>query len=321
MSNFDILSSTVLRNITVITCFSLETARAIYRPFAVKLHTRFITLSSILILVCSFALELRRGLSVRYVSNIHVYINGTDYEYSDCFHDVDPKENLVITIISLALGIWLPMLLIAVVYTLIYSRLKKQDKLRRQNSSQISNTQMRSISKTFTVILVTYYVCYLPFTIQYTILSYLASKEETNLRAYSKVHNLVLPFTNFLMFSSSSLNPLIYGRIHSKIYSGVKISIIAFRKKFSPMQFSGCTKLSNPSQANAFVNLGIVNEKNEQTIHLNERHDHLASHLGPGTYSLDGHVTEDFKNADADIGNMLHSNNEAIQSIEKETAF
>ena len=300
---------------------SLETARAIYRPFAAKLHKRFIILTSILILTCSFVLELKRGLSVRYVSNIHVYVSGTDYEYSDCFYGIDPKDNLVITIISNTLGIWLPMFMIAAVYILIYIRLKKQAKLRRNNSSQNSYRQMRGISKTFTIILITYYVCYLPFTIQYTITTYfLASKREIDLKAYSMIHNFALPFTNFLMFSNNCLNPLIYGRIHLKIYSGIKISIITFRKKFFSQMALNCES----PQTNAFLNLGIANEADEHKNHIDQGHDNLAKYLEPGkdnTQLAFGIAKGEFEVRSAINRNSYYSKEQIDQSNVEETAF
>ena len=228
----------------LLVAISLERARAIYQPFASKLKKEFVFLISTSILGFSFAVELKRGLSVRHTNNLLTHIDGNVYEYSDCSHYLDTKDNLIITIATNALGVWSPMVLIAIVHILMYIKLKKQANIRQQTSTHSSNAQICSITKRFILILIVFYICYLPLTIQFTIIAYFASIKK-NIISYGNAHNTALPFTNLLMFTSSCLNPIIYSKIHEKIYTSIKNFIATCGQKCLCLAgFTFCKKMS-----------------------------------------------------------------------------
>ena len=198
---------------------SLERARAIFRPFAEKLRAKFIIFCSTIILLGSFVLSLNYGLGLTYKSNTYLYVDGTIYGYSTCTLSMSAEDFFVDALIMYSLGIWLPMILIPIVYILTFLRLKKQAKVRQQNSTHDSNGQLSRISHTFTIVLVVFYVCYIPGSITYSILRYdLYVRKTISNDVYLTCHII----SNFLTFSSSCLNPIIYSKIHVKIYKAFR---------------------------------------------------------------------------------------------------
>ena len=70
--------------------------------------------------------------------------------------------------------------------------------------------------------LVVFYVCYLPDTIRYTIYVYYQyAGKNINFGAYQISYTA----TTFLFVSNSSLNPVIYSKVHVKIYNIFKLLI------------------------------------------------------------------------------------------------
>ena len=113
------------------------------------------------------------------------------------------------------------MILIAIAYIFISFELKKTEKLRRQNSSysvKRSEAQMTKISRTFMIILLAFYIGYLPSTIMNVLYVLPDFYTYINLDKF----NTAFAVTNFLWFTNSSLNPIIYSKIHVKIYNYVK---------------------------------------------------------------------------------------------------
>ena len=102
----------------------------------------------------------------------------------------------------------------------MYLKLKKLAEDRQQNSTHDSGAQLLRISRTFAIVLVVFYVCYLPATILYTIhVYYLYARKNINFGAY-QISSTV---TTFLFVSNSSLNPVIYSKVHVKIYNIFKL--------------------------------------------------------------------------------------------------
>ena len=199
---------------------SAERARAIYRPLSTKLNKKIVIFISVLILTFSFVLNLNYGLGLEYISNKFVSIDGVIYEYSICaILKNKEKEHLVYRFVSYTLGIWLPMLLIVIVYIFMYLKLKKQAEIRKRHSTQDSQRQLTQISKTFTTVLAVFYICYLPITLQEAISIYLEYFERA---INTDVFNTANTINNFLLFSHSCMNPIIYSRIHRRIFDNMR---------------------------------------------------------------------------------------------------
>ena len=217
----------------------------------------------------SISLNLKYGLSARYDTKYFV-VGGVSIRYKRCQNSMNDKEKFVEATITITLGIWLPMLLIAIVYILMYLGLKKQATIRRQNSSLDSQAQMNRISRTFTVILLVFYICYLPNTIQFVVNLYtIYNKKPIYLDAVADV-------STFLQFSNSCLNPIIYSNIHQKIFICIRQFIEACRKKcYCVSQLTCCNEQSTTPQPTT------QNNENNQNVP-----DHIAAYHGPEDINL-----------------------------------
>ena len=136
------------------------------------------------------------------------------------------KDRLMQFLVAHAIGIWLPMILIAIVYTLLFCKLKDQAEIRERTSSQDAEAQLNCISRRFKKVLIAFYVCYLPFTIQYTIMHcfyYLG----ININSYAS--NIALTITNNLWVINCCVNPIIYSKIHTRIYERIRSLLITVR--------------------------------------------------------------------------------------------
>ena len=257
---------------------SIERARAIFRPFAGKLRLKFVLLISIVILVSSCALHLKYALSQRYFNNINVYIEGVLYEYPTCEPYMSSEEHFTDALVTYSIGIWSPMLLIAVIYILMYLKLKKQAEIRQHCSSQDSNNQMTQISQTFTIVLVVFYICYLPSTIIYTYLTYLDSINQDH---DSVTTNTVLGIANILMYTNSSMNPVIYSKIHVRIYKVVKQFMVAFRDRCTcRVKITSCCKCLDAPTSSIPTVSSTVEPANLRMNKLNQYSHHTASYSG-----------------------------------------
>ena len=209
----------------------LERARAIFRPFSAKLDKRFIALTSAIILFLSFILTLHEGLTYRYSPNRHLYVNGTVYEYSECSPNVEHQFNFFAYAYSvLSLGLWIPMVLITIVYIFMYRKLKEQANVRQEITLHNSQSQMEMIWRTFTIVLLAFYICFLPISICRAFAVYCSYfKKDFDKEAFMTA----LTFAIFLSNTNSSLNPIIYSKLHQKIYKYIKQMIVFCTQKCS----------------------------------------------------------------------------------------
>ena len=214
-------------------------------------------------------------MEVKYITNLHLYIDGIGYIYSLCDRvENGRKQNLLYTILTSIFGVWLPLLLIAMINILMYIKLRRQAKQMQSTSSQDSNAQINTLSRTFTIILVALYVCYLPFTIQIVINGYV---EYTSKAAVLKhIH----PFSHFLWFCNSAVNPIIYSKVHVKIWNLVKRFIGTYKEKCNIKTNLNCFKKSRSNIPSGFStqNAGEVSHrKNENEDDISEGHTTISS--------------------------------------------
>ena len=225
---------------------SLERARVVFRPFSDKLSAKVVIISSTVILLGSFALSLNYVSSFRYKTNAYTYVDGTLYVYSTCESNMSAKETLIDILVVFAVGIWLPMILIPIVYILMFLKLKRQAKLRQHDSTYDSHAQLSRISRTFAVVLIAFYVCYLPGTIFETADAYYRYFGKTNLIEENLPSYTA---TSFLFFTNSSLNPIIYSNIHVKICNSFRTLIMSCMEKWP------CQKARTTSQPISLNNM------------------------------------------------------------------
>ena len=115
---------------------------------------------------------------------------------------------------SVFLGIWLPMLIIIICHIVMFCKLQKEAIARRRHAISINtNQQMQRISKAFLVVVCAFFVCLIP----QSVLSCFEKEVRTNAHLVN-LWNVSIPLANV----NSCLNPCIYGKIHLKIYLGVR---------------------------------------------------------------------------------------------------
>ena len=196
----------------ILVAISLERARAIYRPLARHLEKNIVILTSAFIIFCSLGLQLYEALHYSFHDNNLAYLKGTVYRYWNCVIAMDYDTTLINAVVTFALGIWLPMLVTVPIYVCMYHRLHKQAKLRKQNSSHDADAQMRKILRRFTIVVIVFYLCFLPFTLIETYLNVLYFKNQTH--KYSSKSQLqtlkcLMSLCMILQNLNSCLNPVI----------------------------------------------------------------------------------------------------------------
>ena len=118
------------------------------------------------------------------------------------------------------------MVFIAIVYALLYFKLKEQAEIRQKTSSHDAHAQLNKISRTFKRVLMAFYVCYLPFTLQYLVH---ASFQYFGIKVNAYASNIALTITSNLWVINCCINPLIYSKIHTRIYEHIRPLMITIR--------------------------------------------------------------------------------------------
>ena len=90
-----------------------------------------------------------------------------------------------------------------------------------------------------------------------------------------EVYNTAITYTNFLMYSNSCLNPIIYSRIHERIYEYGHRFILKFRFKKSGRSwfnsFKKSTTLENCTLAESSRSKKITQKSNPRYQHQHNR--------------------------------------------------
>ena len=302
---------------------SVERARAIYRPFANRLSAKFVIAISAVVFVGSCALHLKNVLKFEYVTNLKTYIDGTVYEYSTCESKMSYKELLIANFVTFSIGVWVPMILIALVYTLTFLKLKELAEITRNSSSQPSSAQLKKISRTFTTVILVFYICYLPATIVSTISSWKLYYFELNpkndiSRNDIEVISTAFTISHLLMYTNCSLNPVIYSKVHIRIYNRVKQIIIFFKHR--------CTLKAESNNCSRHLDTFVVSSTmHELKDRENQQRDHVFSNCGPELeVGLPRACTEQpCKNNKAELEIMPDLNHECSRHADQpqETAF
>ena len=159
---------------------------------------------------------------ISYKEGIIYYVHETPVLTAKCSYTAPKKEKILFynVILTYTLGIWIPALILLILHIVMFRKLNAEGRLRTQTSTMDSRQQMKRIMKTFSLIIIAFYVCILPnllfmtHNIYYTI----HRNKRMDLKLYD---NMKLAFV-CLQNINSCLNPLIYAKIHHKIYIALR---------------------------------------------------------------------------------------------------
>ena len=201
--------------------------RAIFKPFKPKLKNTVIIITSIIIVVCSLALAIHvivgghKSWRISFQEGRIFYVQHTTVLASMCYFTYPKLDKILLYsyILIYSIGLWFPAIILFTLHFIMYHKLKKEAQIRTNTSTMDSTLQMRRMMKTFSVIVIAFYICMIPHSILHTYL--------THTVILGKVMNRKLYYTMSLTFTclqniNSCLNPLIYAKIHLKIYSALK---------------------------------------------------------------------------------------------------
>ena len=129
------------------------------------------------------------------------------------------------------------------------------------------------------MILVVFYICYLPFTIRDTVQAYfLYVNSNYDIEAF----NTALTVANFLIHTNSCMNPIIYSKIHERIFKLVKQFIIAcLRKCACIMPFNCCNRTLSATAPPNDPSISLDDLSSQRANRQNDIDDHITSHRGP----------------------------------------
>ena len=201
--------------------------RAIFKPFKPKLKNTVIILTSIIIVVCSLALAIHvivgghKSWRISFQEGRIFYVQHTTVLASMCYFTYPKLDKILLYsyILIYSIGLWFPAIILFTLHFIMYHKLKKEAQIRTNTSTMDSTLQMRRMMKTFSVIVIAFYICMIPHSILHTYLTHTVIS--------GKVMNRKLYYTMSLTFTclqniNSCLNPLIYAKIHLKICSALK---------------------------------------------------------------------------------------------------
>ena len=160
---------------------------------------------------------------ISYKEGIIYYVQQKPVLTAKCSYTAPKKEKILFynVILTYTLGIWIPALILLILHIVMFRKLNEEAKIRTQTSTMDSKQQMKRIMKTFSLIIIAFYVCILPnlFFLTYKIYYTIHRNKRMDLKLYDNMKLTFLCLQNI----NSCLNPLIYAKIHHKIYIALEI--------------------------------------------------------------------------------------------------
>ena len=190
--------------------------RAIFLPFKPRLRTRSVICVTIIIAVCSLAPSAYVATTTK-LTRIHEIVRNTPVYHDICKVYENNEQKLIYILIIYTIGVWVPIVIILVVHIAMYIKLHQQSRIRAQHTTTDTTAQMRRTLKIFVIVVFAFIICILPLTVFECIIiinrDYFDSIPHLN-----KAHAFSIPLCNL----NSCLNPLIYAKIHSRIYKSIR---------------------------------------------------------------------------------------------------
>ena len=191
----------------------------IFEPFKAKLKTSRIIIITAIIIICAVALQLHSALKRVSFTQKLVFVNNNTVNAHICS---DGEAKFISLIIQYSIGLWIPAILLLVLHFVMYRKLRQEAQARMQMCTSDSSEQMKIILRTFTIIVITYNICLLPYSFVSVTRAYLLDFNQSTFLSYANLFTTLSYVLGRLTNLNSCINPLIYGQVHLKIYSVMK---------------------------------------------------------------------------------------------------
>ena len=189
--------------------------RAIFRPFWPRLQIKIVTLVTLAIVLCSLTLRIFRYTKYRFTKHESYVRNTTVFTY-ECKYHMTQREKFIEHVITYCIGLWFPIFTVIIVQIAMFFQLRKQARIRAQSTTSDTSGQMQRTLKIFLVVVLAFMVCSLPLSIV-KLIKFFVSKNFYH-SYLIQAHNVGIILWNL----NVCLNPFIYGKIHYRIYKGIK---------------------------------------------------------------------------------------------------
>ena len=186
-----------------------------------KLETKYIVFVSFVIVSFSAFFQIFRSTryncypKVLFIKEKAVLINRGIVVFSG-------EEWFFESLIKTVLGIWIPILIVASCYMVLFIRLRQQVLFRSRSSSNTSsNAQTQILSRTFSVIVLAFFICMLPGTSIWLHYTYQLYTRGFNIKMWHS-HQAAIDISWAVTNLNCCLNPFIYGKLHRKLWTFIK---------------------------------------------------------------------------------------------------
>ncbi|OWF35228.1 substance-K receptor-like [Mizuhopecten yessoensis] len=123
---------------------------------------------------------------------------------------------------------WIPMLVMAITYSILFIRLRKQKIVPSSGSISISTVQQKSkkkVVKMLFAVLLAFIVCTIPFQVAKLYELYREVEDQTGNSKLPDWYNPVYFAAVTLLYSNSAINPMVYGGMNENFRKGLKDTI------------------------------------------------------------------------------------------------
>ena len=177
-----------------------------------------------------FSLALRLNVIINQkVAKRFGYVKNVAYYHVTCFLEMPYGEYIIAKVVGNIIGVWIPLIIVVIVHIVMFLKLRKQAQIAARSNSNETLDQLQRISKTFLLTVLSFFICLLPLSILDTI--ELVQSDVQNYYFW-KCRNFYIHLANM----SISLNPIVYSKIHVRIYKMIQCFIGWVLKKVRGMR-------------------------------------------------------------------------------------
>lgn len=153
-------------------------------------------------------------------------------DYTEIFCSEDSRQVNIYWIVILSVMVWLPLSAMSIAYTFIIMKLDRYKKLvaRIENFKQVHHR--RRVIRMLYIILIVFFICWLPFQILVFYRSALKSIDaSSNIQPIPKSYKVFFFAAHYIAFCSCLVNPIVYSLTNQKFRRAFLEHCICVKKK------------------------------------------------------------------------------------------